>query len=410
MKWTLPPRARWGELLLFGFLYLANDFVRSNGSILLTWDPSPESRVVGYKVYYGLASNSYYGQIDAATNTTIRIDPVTEGLTNYLAVTAYMANGIESPYSEEISYRPPPGGSPPGSADWELGASVATPEDHSVVAVLTVASPENRYVLTSLPKHGELSGFWPALTYTPEPDFTGGDFFYYREYFADETFKEYLCAVTVLPENDAPEALGQVVLVERREASLHQHPALPPSSYDPVPIELEAFDPDSDALEFTIVSPPKYGRLEGDLPHLLYVPEISFRGSDDFIYVASDGQMTSVPARVAIIDQTFLSSSLPLSAIAQEALDGSHEFRLRVEGLPLIASTLEASSDLVLWFRVAYSDVGEPLEYVDTAPLANNHLFYRAYVWTLNLDLDETELINAQTPAETFPPTPDSDD
>jgi len=68
-----------------------------------------------------------------------------------------------------------------------------------------------------------------------------------------------------------------------------------------VAIELTGVDAENDPLRFEIVTPPKYGRLSGDVPHLTYLPNKDFPGEDSFEFRVSDGRSASSPAKVAIL-------------------------------------------------------------------------------------------------------------
>lgn len=77
----------------------------SAAQTILSWDAVPGAS--GYKLYYGTHSRDYgitplavTAQADATTATAAPLDP---GQTYYFAVTAYDANGGESPYSNEVS-------------------------------------------------------------------------------------------------------------------------------------------------------------------------------------------------------------------------------------------------------------------------------------------------------------------
>ena len=72
-------------------------------SVTLAWKPSL-SFVAGYMVYYGTASGAYSTRIDVGTNLTCTIANLQEGWTYYFVGTAYDDLGIESIYSDEISY------------------------------------------------------------------------------------------------------------------------------------------------------------------------------------------------------------------------------------------------------------------------------------------------------------------
>ena len=72
-------------------------------SITLAWDPSPDPTVVGYKVYWGVASRSYTNSLSAGSATTLTVSNLVIGTPYYFAATAYDTNGIESDYSAEAS-------------------------------------------------------------------------------------------------------------------------------------------------------------------------------------------------------------------------------------------------------------------------------------------------------------------
>jgi hypothetical protein len=76
-------------------------------TITLGWDPSTDPSVVGYHLYYGVASGTYTNMIDAGTNTSVTVSNLVPGVTYYFAVTTYTAAGVESMPSSEITYTVP---------------------------------------------------------------------------------------------------------------------------------------------------------------------------------------------------------------------------------------------------------------------------------------------------------------
>jgi fibronectin type 3 domain-containing protein len=89
------------------FFVLMTIQVSSAASVTLRWDPSSDTNVVGYAVYYGTASGDYIERLDAGSQTTVRITDLVEGITYYFAVTAYISTGLESLPSNEIAYTVP---------------------------------------------------------------------------------------------------------------------------------------------------------------------------------------------------------------------------------------------------------------------------------------------------------------
>ena len=68
-----------------------------------------------------------------------------------------------------------------------------------------------------------------------------------------------------------------------------------------LPIELSGSDENNDPLKFEIVTPPKFGRLSGELPKVTYLPNKDFPGEDTFEFRVSDGQAASAPAKVGVM-------------------------------------------------------------------------------------------------------------
>ena len=84
-------------------------------SVTLAWDASPDASVVGYKVYFGVGSGAYTNSVTVTNGLTCTITNLTVGVTYFFAATAYEINGIESDFSNEVSYRPPLPGPAPAS-------------------------------------------------------------------------------------------------------------------------------------------------------------------------------------------------------------------------------------------------------------------------------------------------------
>jgi hypothetical protein len=69
--------------------------------LTLQWDPSAQA--AGYKLHYGLESNSYEFVIDVGPNLQHTLSDLNENQVYYFAVTAYNENG-ESGFSQEVSF------------------------------------------------------------------------------------------------------------------------------------------------------------------------------------------------------------------------------------------------------------------------------------------------------------------
>jgi hypothetical protein len=77
--------------------------------ITLAWDPSSNSTVTGYKLYWGTQSGQYALLADVGNTTTETVADLQAGTTYYFAATAYNAKGTESTHSNEAAYTVPTG-------------------------------------------------------------------------------------------------------------------------------------------------------------------------------------------------------------------------------------------------------------------------------------------------------------
>jgi len=94
-------------------------FAETSGAatVTLAWDPNHEPTVAGYRLYVGTSSRHYTSSVDVANSTRATISSLIEGVTYYMAVTAYDTSGNQSGYSDEIVYTAPGGSSPSPSPD-----------------------------------------------------------------------------------------------------------------------------------------------------------------------------------------------------------------------------------------------------------------------------------------------------
>jgi hypothetical protein len=58
-------------LIITGFIF--SPTLSRAASITLAWSPSPTPTVVGYELFYGLASEDYSDAVDAGTNLSITL-------------------------------------------------------------------------------------------------------------------------------------------------------------------------------------------------------------------------------------------------------------------------------------------------------------------------------------------------
>ncbi|MBE0544875.1 MAG: fibronectin type III domain-containing protein [Verrucomicrobia bacterium] len=76
-------------------------------NVTLAWDASASPSVVGYRVYHGVASRNYTNQVSAGNTTSGTLSNLVEGTTYFIAATAVNDLGVESEFSDELSYTVP---------------------------------------------------------------------------------------------------------------------------------------------------------------------------------------------------------------------------------------------------------------------------------------------------------------
>lgn len=98
------------KVLGIGLVFVLSAFTTVKASLLptpLQWDPSPDSSVAGYAVYYTSSNPRTIDRVDAGKTLTATI-PLTVGSTYSIFVVAYDVDGVESLPSNVRSYTPPP--------------------------------------------------------------------------------------------------------------------------------------------------------------------------------------------------------------------------------------------------------------------------------------------------------------
>ncbi len=166
-------------------------------------------------------------------------------------------------------------------------------EDQPIAIVLSGSDPNNaplNFTVLDHPAHGSLSGTAPHLSYQPTANFHGSDSLRFK---VDNGLNESppaTVSITVTPVPDAPFALAQSVLA---------------SSDTPKPITLTGRDVDNDPLSFAIAQLPMHGGILGLPPHVTYVPDPGYIGTDSFTFTANDGGLTSPAATVSITVSLF---------------------------------------------------------------------------------------------------------
>jgi hypothetical protein len=90
-------------LFVFVSLAVASQRTFAVQSAPLSWNPSGDTNVAGYRVYYGGASQSYTNSVTVGNVTNTVISGLVDGCTYYFAAKSYDSAGNESEFSNEAS-------------------------------------------------------------------------------------------------------------------------------------------------------------------------------------------------------------------------------------------------------------------------------------------------------------------
>ena len=93
---------RGGTLVVLAYVLILFPMVAFGATVDLAWDANTEPDLDGYKIYYGTAPGNYAPPIDVGNTTQHTLTGLTDGVTYYLAATAYDLDGNESAYSAEL--------------------------------------------------------------------------------------------------------------------------------------------------------------------------------------------------------------------------------------------------------------------------------------------------------------------
>ncbi|UAA39160.1 tandem-95 repeat protein [Paraneptunicella aestuarii] len=162
-------------------------------------------------------------------------------------------------------------------------------EDTQATIILDATDAEGdslSYKVISSPAHGVLTGNAPDLVYTPNGNFFGNDSF---------TFVVNDGSV------DSEIATINLVVIGVNDAPVSQPQSIQTPEDTPATINLEAFDPDGDALTYQFLTLPEKGELIGLPPNLTYQPRPDINGNDSFTYTVSDNVFTTDIVTINIV-------------------------------------------------------------------------------------------------------------
>ena len=141
------------------------------------------------------------------------------------------------------------------------------------------------FEVTSGPASGILSGTAPALTYTPNADFSGQDGFTYTVTDPSGASASESVVIEVSAVNAPPVAYSQDVSTFEDNYFY---------------ITLTGTDPEGAELTYQVLSEPTHGEISVDWNEIRYTPDPEFNGLDSLTFLVNDGELDSAPATITI--------------------------------------------------------------------------------------------------------------
>ena len=203
-----------------------------------------------------------------------------------------------------------------------------------------------RVVSVGAPGHGQAQvvGAGAAVEYAPDPNYHGLDRFTYVVADAGGLADTATVEVTVVPVNDAPEAVDDQATTREDEAV-------------EIPVLDNDADLDGDRLRVRSVSPAEHGVAEvaADGTSVSYVPDANYHGPDRFTYVVADMDGLADTAMVEVTVTPVNDGPAAVGAIPDQLLDEGEDgvtvelapFFTDIDGDPLAFSAETSNADVV---------------------------------------------------------------
>lgn len=151
-----------------------------------------------------------------------------------------------------------------------------------------------------------------SFQYKPAQGFLGTDIFTYSAFNGKTESKEALISI-IVKQSDQPPQANPITFSMAQDTTL----TVPNPG-----VTANDVDPDKDAIYASLSSGPSHGTLTLSVGGgFVYRPITGFNGVDTFTYVASDGELPSVPATVTINVNSFASNLPPVGQPDQFTLN-----------------------------------------------------------------------------------------
>ena len=168
--------------------------------------------------------------------------------------------------------------------------STTTDQNQAIDITLIGTDPENQaltFQIVQNPSGGSVSINESTATYTPNPTYTGTDYFFYVANNGTSNSDQARVEIVVNDINLAPTAIDSSYTIYSNTS---------------ITFSLEASDVDNDNLTYNIIDSPSSGSIsQFNINQIIYTPDEDFSGNDSFTFTVNDGEYDSNTATISFL-------------------------------------------------------------------------------------------------------------
>jgi len=302
--------------------------VSEDGSVVLTLSATDND---ASSLTYSLLTNPSQGTLSGTGSTrTYTPDPNYNGQDSF----TWKANdGTTDSNTATYTLTVTPENDAPVASSQTVTVVEDTPTSISLSAT-DIDGDSLTYEIVTSPANGTVTGTGAIRTYSPDTNYAGPDSFTFKanDGLLDSSVVTVDITVSVVSDPPTADTITVSTLEDTSAA-----------------ITLSGSDGDGDPLTFSVLAGPFNGSLTGTPPHLTYLPNPNYNGSDLFSYQAHDGlsASASVPVTITItaVNDAPVAESQSVSVGEDESL-----------AVTLVASDVEGSP--LTWTILTQPDNG----------------------------------------------------
>ena len=309
---------------------------------MLSWDPSSDDGVAGYRIYFGTASHAYTDSVDVGVVSSAPVSVPSDATTFYFAATTYYGSGDESDFSNEATVVVPNVAVPPGTNALSSAATLTSlsPEDiegEGAFGLAVIGLPGTEYVVQASTNLVD----WVSVETNTSP-------FTFEELKMGEYSQRFFRTYTV------PAAATVVALPETNRQFNFTVTGTPGLEY--------VVEASTNLIDWSpvLTKASPFTFVDSDMAKY---PQRFFRTK------AADSNFPAVTANATVVPAV-------AATLSTATLSGGN-FGINISGTPGAKYVVQASTNLMDWISVQTN--ASPFTFVDTNTARFSRRFFRAF-------------------------------